>query len=147
MHLYSNHLQRLLKFGNKARLHLYILDYHLCIWRNRSHRHTYHNPISNHVYYHNNKPSFLQNQHKSCAYSSRGNCGHDGENANWEWCKQKEGACAKLVSTSKCRSGTATFKEIRHNYESNGCYYHYYAIYSCTGIILRQPYPYVFAYE
>ena len=61
-------------------------------------------------------------------------CGPDGNDANWEWCRRKEGICNDTISTSKCPSGTATLKEFQRNLGLHGCHYHYRAVYFCTGI-------------
>ena len=79
------------------------------------------------------------------AYWDDGSCGPYGDDANWEWCDNRSGGpCQNQVSTQRCPSGSATLQYVHgnqfakdnhelQNYERNGCYYAYYAIYKCDG--------------
>ena len=80
------------------------------------------------------------------AYWDGGSCGPYGNDHNWEWCDTKNGGpCKKQVSTSKCPSGIATLLSVKgnesakspfpNNYKDpeTGCYYAYFATYTCTG--------------
>ena len=72
-------------------------------------------------------------------------CGPDGDDHNSEWCnKPNGGPCKKEVNTPKCPSGIAKLTSVKGNqyatgYADNyrdpktGCYYTYFATYTCTG--------------
>jgi len=73
------------------------------------------------------------------AYWDWGNCGPDGDDARWSWCDQRNFICQQEVITDECDSGFAKLKSTQGNGQPGsvtiqGCGYHYFAIYECTGI-------------
>jgi len=70
------------------------------------------------------------------AYWDNESCGHNGNNANWEWCDTWQFNCASEVSTTLCAGGTALLIHAYGtgewgSYSKNGCQYQYYAQYAC----------------
>ena len=76
------------------------------------------------------------------AYWDVGDCGPNGDDARWSWCDQRNFTCQQEVITDECDSGFAKLKSTQGNEQSlksgsvtiQGCGYHYFAIYECTGI-------------
>ena len=76
------------------------------------------------------------------AYWDVGDCGPNGDDARWSWCDQRNFICQQEVITDECDSGFAKLKSTQGNEQSlksgsvtiQGCGYHYFAIYECTGI-------------
>ena len=69
-------------------------------------------------------------------YFDEGNCGPDGDNANWEICDKENFDCPPHIDNIECPTGKAFIsrKEGDGTCESvtiDGCSYSYYVEYSC----------------
>merc|ERR1712126_369457 len=72
-------------------------------------------------------------------YWDIGNCGPDGDDANWHLCGWTRGYCPPEVQTDLCASGRATRKWSKGHDIKGCCHYHWSAQYVCTEIPDAKP--------
>ena len=93
-------------------------------------------------YYYMNIKIYFSFVSELVAYWDNGYCGAYGDDFNWDWCGANSGEpCKEQVQTHQCPSGIANLKTVegdqnavrtKNNYQLNGCWFTYYATYSCS---------------
>jgi len=68
------------------------------------------------------------------AYWDLGNCGHSGNDQNWNWCSAWKFDCPvqQEVSQEICASGMAVRVQMESFVKKDGCFYAYHAQYACS---------------
>lgn len=95
------------------------------------------------------EPAGPQYDSRLTAYWERGSCGAHGNDHNWDWCQNQQGACPGVVETDICASGFAELAEYHgdsseaSHVDESGCQFWYLAQYVCA----PEPTHYLYTYE